>query len=44
VVEGATTLAFLGDRSPVLQEARKLAYQLVDDACIGADAELGTAP
>jgi AcrR family transcriptional regulator len=34
VVEGATTLAFLGDRREVIEEARELAYQLVDEACI----------
>lgn len=34
VVEGATTLAFLGDRSEVIAEARELAYRLIDEACV----------
>lgn len=45
VVEGATTLAFLGDRRTVIEEARKLACQLVDEACIRSrDDESDTPP
>ena len=33
VVEGATTLAFLGDRDLVIDEARKLTQQLIQQSC-----------
>lgn len=33
VIEGATTLGFLGDRGAVTQEARHFAHQLITTAC-----------
>ena len=33
VVEGATTLAFLGDRDLVIAEAREMARELIQQAC-----------
>lgn len=41
VIEGATTLAFLGDQARVIAEARALAYQLVDEACIRSGSRPG---
>ena len=33
VVEGATTLAFLGDRDLVIDEAREMAQELIEQSC-----------